>query len=416
MKRLIFLVEGNPDDPHNFSGIPYYFSRALRPRLLAAGVALRVVDTSYLLNVQELLDAVRVLREGNGLTAVMREIDPVAREHKLSFQLNAALLNRAGDVGEQEFVAALRTYYKSVKEHVLAQLSSIVQPGDTVLSQNHFYPYLGNGWPVFYYLDASLVDFYFHDTFGTASPYRSTPHVRSLYLEMEREALRDCRGIFCFSSILSRDLRRRYGIPADAFSTVGAGINFNTFPRPRARVSRQTLQLLFVGLDYARKGGEVLMDAMGRLADDQLHLTLVTRSTLNRNELPRNVTVHSECDKFQLANLYRRADVFVFPTLFEPFGVAVCEAMAFSLPIIATRGFAIPEILGPRASRLLVDPGDAVGLAEAIRYLFSNPDLRAQIGRWNYRRARRRYQWKWVADRIIVRCLSDSEAGREPEP
>ena len=79
-------------------------------------------------------------------------------------------------------------------------------------------------------------------------------------------------------------------------------------------------------------------------------------------------------------DLYRQASVFVMPSWFESFGISVLEAMAFGLPVIASSAGALPEIVEDGKTGLLVPPGDAQALAEAIKRLLCDPALRSRLG------------------------------------
>ena len=82
----------------------------------------------------------------------------------------------------------------------------------------------------------------------------------------------------------------------------------------------------------------------------------------------------------QLLDWYRRATVFVMPSYFESFGLSVAEAMAFGLPVIASRSGALPELVENGVTGTLVPSGDPQALAEAIIGLLQNPALRQRLG------------------------------------
>jgi glycosyltransferase involved in cell wall biosynthesis len=230
-----------------------------------------------------------------------------------------------------------------------------------------------------------------------------------MYARMERSVLQSARGIFCFSEALRTDLRQRYGIPGDRLIAVGGGVNLEDFPSLTMRTPGPILQLLFVGLDFERKGGRVLLEAMDSLRGEPVQLTIVTsaETVAVEHDSRENVSWSPPCDKATLSAAYRAADVFVFPTLFEPFGLVLCEAMAFGLPVIGSRIDAVPEILGLKDSLLLVEPGDVQSLVRAIRYVMDQRDLHSSIAAHNYLRAQRLFQWPQVAGAILSRCLSD---------
>jgi len=75
------------------------------------------------------------------------------------------------------------------------------------------------------------------------------------------------------------------------------------------------------------------------------------------------------------------ADVFAFPTEADAFPSSVIEAMSTALPVVATPVGAIPELLRDGENGLLVQPGDGVGLEQALERVMQNPELAARLGR-----------------------------------
>lgn len=103
-----------------------------------------------------------------------------------------------------------------------------------------------------------------------------------------------------------------------------------------------------------------------------------------------------------LAERYAAANVFAFPSAWrEPFGMPVAEAMATGLPVVATRDGAIGEILEEGRSGLLVERGDAVGLADALGRLLDDADLRVRMGAAARLRASRHFAWDSVVARML---------------
>jgi starch synthase len=141
--------------------------------------------------------------------------------------------------------------------------------------------------------------------------------------------------------------------------------------------------VLFVGGDFARKGGFDLLAAWragecDRIAD----LELVTDDPGAPNDVPgvrviRGVASYSS----EWSELWRRADVFVMPTRQEAFGLVFQEAAAAGLPRVGTSANAVPEIIADRTSGLLVAPGDRPALVEALRVVLASAELRNRMGR-----------------------------------
>ena len=110
---------------------------------------------------------------------------------------------------------------------------------------------------------------------------------------------------------------------------------------------------------------------------------------------------------------YARAGVFVFPSVWhEPFGIPIIEAMAAGLPVIATRGGAISEIVIDGETGVLVDRGDVRQLAAALATLLANPEMRARMGMAGRQRVARLFTW----DRVVERLTAHYERACVPAP
>ena len=135
------------------------------------------------------------------------------------------------------------------------------------------------------------------------------------------------------------------------------------------------MRLLAIGVEWHRKG----MDIAVRCADElrrrgrEVELDIVGISPPGNEWQRDNVRYHGFVSKRDptgaavLDDLYRHADVFVFPTRDEPYGVVLAEAAAYSLPVVAPALNAIPEIVEDGVTGLLVPPADGpAAYADAI--------------------------------------------------
>jgi glycosyltransferase involved in cell wall biosynthesis len=102
------------------------------------------------------------------------------------------------------------------------------------------------------------------------------------------------------------------------------------------------VRLLFVGLDFERKGGKELLEAM-KILGDEYHLTII--GCTPKTDLD-NVSVLGKIPRSEIYEKhYSDSDIFVFPTFHESLGVVALEALSFGLPIITTNSYALPEII-----------------------------------------------------------------------
>ncbi len=175
---------------------------------------------------------------------------------------------------------------------------------------------------------------------------------------------------------------------------IHCGINTSVYapkaPSEKADDS-SVLRLLTVARLGPEKAHAVLLRAVRELVDRgiKVSLTCVGDGPLRDNlqsltsELGLNnvVTFTGSIGQDDLPGYYDRADVFVLSSLAEGLPVVIMEAMAKSVPVVATCIAGIPEIIEHGVSGLLVSPGDHQGLAEAIAGLANDSDLRASIGK-----------------------------------
>ncbi len=116
-------------------------------------------------------------------------------------------------------------------------------------------------------------------------------------------------------------------------------------------------------------------------------------------DLVRHIPGH--VDRQTLASYYRRAALFVLPSLFEPFGMTALEAMACGTPVVASRLGGIRSVIESGVNGLLIDPSDAAELAAAMIHLLSEPTFAQRIGNAGRETVRERYSWEAIAGRHL---------------
>lgn len=154
--------------------------------------------------------------------------------------------------------------------------------------------------------------------------------------------------------------------------------------------------ILFVGIDWDRKGGPELAAAFAKIlaVHPDAHLTIVGAAPeLN---LP-NCHVVGRVAAQDLNAYYRRASIFCLPTKREPFGIVFIEALAHQLPIVGTDIGAIPDFVEHGANGYLVPPFDVPALAEALLKLLDSPEQCRRFGAYGKTHIFTRYNWEHVA-------------------
>ncbi len=215
--------------------------------------------------------------------------------------------------------------------------------------------------------------------------------------EWNRRAFHAAAGLVTWSRWARRSLIEDYGVPETAVHVVspGAGAVYFDLGQRRVATGRQALpgervNVLFVGGDFQRKGGPVLLESIQGALADRIDLHLVTKHTI----APRaNVTVHNglEPNSPALLNLFASADLLVLPTYADCLGLVLMEAAAAGLPVIATNVGAIAETMLMNESGYLVPAGDPGALASALTALVDDAGRRERMGRAGYALARREF-------------------------
>ena len=238
---------------------------------------------------------------------------------------------------------------------------------------------------------------------------------------LESEALAQCAGVVVTSEFTARRLGG-YGVPASRVRVVSPG----TDPVPAAVGPEpgESPRLLCVGSVSPRKGQDVLVRALARLP--ALPWSCTCAGSLTRApefadsvvELARALGLEDRIDfpgelgAPQLDALYHYASIFVLATHYEGYGMALAEALARGLPVLSTRGGAVPDTVPPEAG-VLVPPGDELALATALQELLSGPEgaeRRAELAEESLRYGRSLPTWDDAArafERAVLELAPD---------
>ena len=194
------------------------------------------------------------------------------------------------------------------------------------------------------------------------------------------------------------------GVARDRVRVIPNGIDLEEFSGlRRLRPDAAPPTILFVGRIYPEQKGLVhLVEAFARLPERLgARLRLVgedwggaaqIRGIAERRGVASRLSVVGPLDRPALLREYGAADLFVLPSLFEPFGIVLLEAMASGLPIVATEVGGIPEVVDEGRTALLVRPADVDALSAAMRRVLEDASLALSLGREGRSRAER-FAW-----------------------
>jgi glycosyltransferase involved in cell wall biosynthesis len=237
-------------------------------------------------------------------------------------------------------------------------------------------------------LDATPVNF---DEVGEAYGHRTgAALVEAGKAAVNRRAYLAAAALVTWSRLAADSLTAHYGVPASRVHVVPPGVDVERF-RPDDRPHGPLVRVLFVGGDFARKGGPDLLAALQGIPDAELDV--VTGGEVRGVPLDVRCRVHRGLRPGdpELLSLYRRADVFALPSLGDCLPQVLAEAAACGLPLVATSIGAISEVVRDGVNGYLVPPGSPAALRLALRRLVESRDLRLAMGRESLALARREH-------------------------
>jgi glycosyltransferase involved in cell wall biosynthesis len=233
------------------------------------------------------------------------------------------------------------------------------------------------------------------------------------FLDAQLEVSRKLDRILTVSEASRQDLQREYGIAPERMRVVGNGINLQVF-QPMPEFARKDDELITtLSADSPLKGFRFLLEALAILRDKRPSLRLKvigqpghetgTLERIERLKLGSIVSFTGRVPAESIARAYAEATIAVVPSLYEGFGFPAGEAMACEVPVVSSRGGALPEVVGEDgACGLLVPPEDAAALAAAIDSLLDQPERRRAMGRAGRARVLEHFTWRRAAERTVA--------------
>jgi glycosyltransferase involved in cell wall biosynthesis len=218
---------------------------------------------------------------------------------------------------------------------------------------------------------------------------------------LEATTCRNARYVFVPSEQVREAMIADYGCDPDRVVRVGFGTAIYERELPVRTWDSQTA--LFVGIQFARKGGPTLMEAWKLVARElpEAKLVVVGPKRGPEGELPPGVQWRGfMTDRDELADLYRRASAFVLPSVFDPFPNVLREAMGCGLPCVGSDGGGIPEIIDHGETGFVVPVGEPEPLARALIDVLSNPAEAERMGRAGHAAVISSHTWDRVAERL----------------
>lgn len=232
------------------------------------------------------------------------------------------------------------------------------------------------------------------------------------FLRMQRRVLQKLPRVVTVSESSRRDICAEMGAAEERMHVVPVGVDLASFePLPEiAEVGGRIV--CTTSSDMPLKGLVPLLEAVAKLRTERpdvaLHVIGGPRqgSTIpghiDRLGLAGAVTFHKGITNREITELYASAQVACVPSLYEGFSLPAIEAMACGVPLVATSGGALPEVVGPSGrAGVLVPPGDPEALAAALGRLLDDDDERRRLGEAGRARVLERFTWRRCAEATV---------------
>ena len=280
---------------------------------------------------------------------------------------------------------------------------------DWILQIGATFEPLGHGSiPYFCYCDSNIAMAERGRSTGHSHATSLSPIELDAIVRREQSVYRRAAGIFAIHDRLRRSFIDDFQIPEARTRAVYAGPNFDVarIPPRAPLLDGRPPTILFVGAQWERKGGDVLLASFERIRSSIPAARLIVVGP--PEPVPgANVEWLGYLNKDTpqgwraLVDAYQRADVFCLPTRFEPFGIAFLEAMWFGLPCIGTGLWAVPEIIIDGDTGFTVPPDNPEQLANRLCQLLADRQRAVAMGQAGRRRAEAIFAWPAVTARMM---------------
>ena len=263
--------------------------------------------------------------------------------------------------------------------------------------------------PLFLYCDSNIQFARAGIDSGYSEASALTPPEMDEIRAREAEVYQRATTIFTMSDRLSRSFREDFGVPAEKLCTVHCGPGFDPDALGPIQWEGKRPTVLFVGRDFRRKGGDILLEAFQRVRESVEGARLVMIG--GKPAVPFTGDVEylgylnrdAPQDRARMEEAFREASVFCLPTRYDAFGTSFVEAMFHGLPCVGPDAWAVPEAVVHDQTGYLVAPEDPTALAEALERLLADPELATRMGRAGLKRAHERFSWPVLIGRMIER-------------
>lgn len=238
---------------------------------------------------------------------------------------------------------------------------------------------------------------------------------------IQKKLLDASAGVLALSTHAADAIARDFDFPRDQITPVGAGPAFEPTIKPGYDAERYAAaRILFVGFNWERKGGPLLLEAFRIVRDKIPHATLHVVGPPKRPTDEAGVRWTPPINKgtqrgrLRLEQIFAEASVFCMPSMCETWGLVYVEAQQMGTPIVGFREWAVPDIIEEGATGMFSSERTAESLAESIIEALLDADRLKVMGRAATHRMRDVFAWPRVVDRIVYGLSADKSKAVTP--
>lgn len=243
-------------------------------------------------------------------------------------------------------------------------------------------------------------------------------------IDFEKRQSERCAGIFCFSRWMRDSIVNDYGIDEQKVTVVGHGYclpEYEDFDKTRF----EQPVILFVVTNWEKKGGDIVLKAFQLVKEQlpgvQLHIVGRIPEGLSEPIGQKDVVYHGFLNKNKpeelekLIELYKKAAVFVLPSVYDPMPNITLEANYLKTPVVASNVCGIPEQVIDGDTGFVIPDADPEKYAAKMVLLLNNKPLRHQMGIAGRRFVKEHFSWQ-VVTRKMVGKMQTGDGGRKTSP
>ncbi len=236
--------------------------------------------------------------------------------------------------------------------------------------------------------------------------------------KLNAKGLRNAEKIITVSEFSKQDISKYIRYPEENIEVISPAVDHDLYYQNRNKAALNKYRIgdadkviLYVGAEEPRKNLQFLINSFSKLKAKIPHIKLLKVGTPNyllvrkkllkqieSLNLQNDVIFTGYVSETELAEIYNAVDLFVFPSLYEGFGIPPLEAMACGTPVITSNTSSLPEVVGDAA--IVVDPYDVNKFAEEMYELLTNDGLREEMIRKGLKRSKM-FSWDSSAKKTL---------------